>query len=94
MFDQKRIISPTPSSTPTQSSGQTPHTEPHKLMKCEKGTWLLHVPFSHFGGGGGLVPPQTTGLVPPQKTWSPHKKIRSQICVLGIIVWEVMRCFE
>ena len=34
--------------------------KPHHLMKCEKGTWRSHVPFSHFGGRGG--------------TSSPHKK--------------------
>ena len=34
--------------------------KPHHLMKCEKGTWRSHVPFSHFGGCGG--------------TSSPHKK--------------------
>ena len=26
-------------------------------MKCEKGTWRSHVPFSHFGGRGGTGPP-------------------------------------
>ena len=34
--------------------------KPHHLMKCEKGAWRSHVPFSHFGGRGG--------------TSSPHKK--------------------
>ena len=34
--------------------------KPHHPMKCEKGAWRSHVPFSHFGGGWG--------------DWSPHKK--------------------
>ena len=39
--------------------------KPHHLMKCEQGTWLRHVPCSHFGGRGGTGPP--TGLVPHKK---------------------------
>ena len=32
--------------------------KPHKLMKCEKGTWHSYVPFSHFGAGRrGTSPP-------------------------------------
>ena len=31
--------------------------KPHHLMKCEQGTWLRHVPCSHFGGRGGPGPP-------------------------------------
>ena len=43
--------------------------KPHHLMKCEKGTWRSHVPFSHFGGCGG-------GFVPPQKKTNLSTKIR------------------
>lgn len=34
-----------------------PRPKPHHLMKCEKGAWRSHVPFSHFGGRGGTGPP-------------------------------------
>ena len=33
--------------------------KPHHLMKCEKGAWRSHVPFSHFGGRGGTSSPHT-----------------------------------
>ena len=46
-----------PSPKPTKSPGKHETPKPHHLMKCEKGTWLRHVPFSHFGGRGGTGPP-------------------------------------
>ena len=44
----------------SKKPSQSRRPKPHHLMKCEKGAWRSHVPFSHFGGGGG--------------DWSPHKK--------------------
>ena len=41
----------------TKKAPPLQRSKPHKLMKCEKGTWRSHVPFSHFGGRGGTGPP-------------------------------------
>ena len=58
----KKLRQNTKKPTPelTKKAPPLQRSKPHKLMKCEKGAWRSHVPFSHFGGAWG--------------DWSPHKK--------------------